>query len=73
MVMLLTMAIGASAQTDISVEKSLREDSVGLSSDLLPTDSFCGKDGFNHWQHLTLDTNSIRHPASTIPDGAVGR
>lgn len=39
MVMLLTMATGAAAQTDIGEGKSLREDSVGLGDNLLPTDS----------------------------------
>ena len=50
MVMLLTMAIGASAQTDISVGKSLRKDSVGLSSDLLPTDSFLQQHDSTLWK-----------------------
>ena len=50
MVMLLTMAIGASAQTDISVEKSLRKDSVGLSADLQPTDSFLQQHDSTLWK-----------------------
>ena len=39
MAVMLAMATGAAAQTDISEGKSLREDSVSISGDLLQTDS----------------------------------
>lgn len=69
MAMLLTIATDVAAQTDIGEGKSLRKDSVGLSGDLLPTDSLLQQYDSTLWkrQFLPLTTNNPGYKFDTPP------
>ena len=70
MAMLLLMATGVAAQTDVSEGKALMEDSVGLSGDLLPADSLLQQYDSTLWQRrfqpltTSRDLNKFDTPSS---------
>ena len=69
MAMMLTMATGTAAQTEISEGKSLREDSVGLSGDLLPMDSLIQQYDSTLWKRRfqSLSTHNPGYKLDTSP------
>ena len=62
MAVMLAMATGAVAQTDISEGKALREDSVSMSGDLLQTDSLQLQYDSTLWKRRFQPLTTTHHP-----------
>lgn len=65
MAVLLTMATGVAAQTDISEGKALMEDSVGLSGDVLPADSLLQQYDSMLWKRR-FQPLTMKNPATKL-------
>jgi len=65
MAVLLTMATGVAAQTDISEGKALMEDSVSLSGDVLPADSLLQQYDSTLWKRR-FQPLTMKNPATKL-------